>query len=196
MAAPRLAHLAATASAALGAAAALAAPPPAVPSVLLRNAAAPGTSMPYIGLGTGGYGSAHNAYGAYPECWMEIVGCGNYTVEAVKTWLALGGRRLDAADSYDTQFSVGVAMAQSGVAREDIFLLQYHLVNGINSWKCVCKFPTERLLTRICLSQRPYLTDLPLAHSSTPAPRSRPSNSDRIPPLPSATSPILFTRRR
>jgi diketogulonate reductase-like aldo/keto reductase len=55
---------------------------------------------------------------------MEIVGCGNHTVEAVKQWLALGGRRLDAADSYDTQYSVGVAMAESGVARSDIFLLQ------------------------------------------------------------------------
>lgn len=30
---------------------------------------------------------------------MEIVGCGNYTIEAVKLWLANGGRRLDAADS-------------------------------------------------------------------------------------------------
>ena len=147
MAAPRLALLAATASAALGAAAALAAPPPAVPSVPLRNAAAPGTSMPYIGLGTGGYGSAHNAYGAYPECWMEIVGCGNYTVEAVKTWLALGGRRLDAADSYDTQYSVGVAMAQSGVAREDIFLLQ-----KLGSWNPMGE--SARAVTRAWLRAR------------------------------------------
>jgi 2,5-diketo-D-gluconate reductase A len=96
----------------------------AVPSVALRNAAAPGQTMPFIGLGTGGYGSALNPYNAYPECWMEIVGCGNHTVEAVKMWLALGGRRLDAADSYDTQVSVGAAMAESGVARDEIFLLQ------------------------------------------------------------------------
>ena len=150
MAAPRLALLAATASAALGAAAALAAPPPAVPSVPLRNAAAPGTSMPYIGLGTGGYGSAHNAYGAYPECWMEIVGCGNYTVEAVKTWLALGGRRLDAADSYDTQYSVGVAMAQSGVAREDIFLLQ-----KLGNWNPMGE--SARAVARACLRARARL---------------------------------------
>jgi len=96
----------------------------AVPTVALRNAAAPGQTMPFIGLGTGGYGATPNAYGAYPECWMELVGCGNHTVEAVKSWLALGGRRLDAADSYDTQVSVGIAMAESGVARSDIFLLQ------------------------------------------------------------------------
>ena len=96
---------------------------PVVPTIALGNAAAPGMTMPYIGLGTGGYGATHNAYGQYPECWMEIANCGNYTVAAVKQWLALGGRRLDAADSYDTQYSVGVAMAESGVARSDIFLL-------------------------------------------------------------------------
>jgi diketogulonate reductase-like aldo/keto reductase len=85
---------------------------------------------------------------------MQIEGCGPYTVEAVKSWLKLGGRRLDAADSYDTQvqsggstspgspsitplphlrapsplppaqMSVGRAMKESGVARKDIFLLQ------------------------------------------------------------------------
>jgi len=92
--------------------------------VVLKNAASPGQRMPAVGLGTGGYGATHNSYGSYPECWMEIAGCGNYTITAVKTWLNLGGRRLDAADSYDTQFSVGVAMAQSGLPREEIFLLQ------------------------------------------------------------------------
>lgn len=55
---------------------------------------------------------------------MEIAGCGPYTQEAVKAWLALGGRRLDSADSYNTQVSVGKAMKASGVPRKDIFLLQ------------------------------------------------------------------------
>ncbi len=55
---------------------------------------------------------------------MELVGCGPHTITAVKDWLSAGGLRLDAADSYDTQFSVGVAMAQSGVPRESIFVLQ------------------------------------------------------------------------
>ncbi len=68
------------------------------PVVALQNAAAPGQTMPWIGLGTGGYGTNRGAFGAYPECWMEIAGCGNYTIEAVKTYLALGGTRLDAAD--------------------------------------------------------------------------------------------------
>ena len=92
--------------------------------VLLNNAAAPGQRMPAIGLGTGGYGPVKNGYNHYPECWMEIAGCGNYTIQAVKSWLSIGGRRLDAADSYDTQYSVGVAMAESGVPRESVFLLQ------------------------------------------------------------------------
>lgn len=39
---------------------------PVVPSIALRNAAAAGQTMPYIGLGTGGYGSTPNSYGAYP----------------------------------------------------------------------------------------------------------------------------------
>ena len=35
------------------------------------------TDRPAIGLGTGGYGTTHNSYNAYPECWMEIAGwCG------------------------------------------------------------------------------------------------------------------------
>lgn len=75
------------------------------PVVALSNAAAPGQTMPWTGLGTGGYGTSKGAYGGYPECWMEIAGCGNYTIEAVKTYLALGSTgstlRLDAADRCD-----------------------------------------------------------------------------------------------
>lgn len=54
---------------------------------------------------------------------MEIANCGNYTIEAVTAWLNAGGRRLDAADSYDTQTSVGKAMALSSVPRSEISLL-------------------------------------------------------------------------
>lgn len=42
----------------------------------------------------------------------------------MKAWLKIGGRRLDSADSYNTQVSVGLAMKASGVPRSDIFLLQ------------------------------------------------------------------------
>ena len=118
-----------------------------------------------MGLGTGGYGTTHNSYNAYPECWMEIAGwcgppapakpsararahpnsaaeltptqpphpqpsSGNYTIAAVDAWLNAGGRRLDAADSYDTQYSVGAAMARSAVPRSDIFVLQKTCVGG------------------------------------------------------------------
>ncbi len=61
---------------------------------------------------------------AYPECWLELIGCGNHTIEAVTKWLNVGGRRLDAADSYDTQTSVGIAMARSSVPRSEMFVLQ------------------------------------------------------------------------
>ena len=40
------------------------------------------------------------------------------------SWLNSGGRRLDAADSYDTQYSVGVAIARSLVPRSSLFVLQ------------------------------------------------------------------------
>ncbi len=103
--------------------------------------------MPAIGLGTGAYGSTHNQYGQYPECMMEIVGCGSYCVDAVKTWLSVGGRRLDAADSYDTQTSVGLAMAQSGVARSDIFLLQ-----KTGSWNPMGKNDTLSVRASACLA--------------------------------------------
>lgn len=54
---------------------------------------------------------------------MEAVGCGPNTVKAVTTWLSVGGRRIDSADSYFNEKSVGIAMKQSGVAREDLFVL-------------------------------------------------------------------------
>ena len=55
---------------------------------------------------------------------QELAGCGNYTITAVTEWLDAGGLRLDAADSYDTQYSVGVAIAQSKVPRSALFVLQ------------------------------------------------------------------------
>jgi 2,5-diketo-D-gluconate reductase A len=74
--------------------------------------------------GTGGYASKPNGTANnYPECWSEP-NCGNYTSAAVKTWLLTGGRRLDAANSYGDMKSVGIGLAASGVAREDVFLLQ------------------------------------------------------------------------
>ena len=98
-----------------------------VPNVLLgntRGTAQPGLLMPAIGLGTGAY-SNNNAvgYGGYPECWSTSAGCGGFAQTAVKKWLAAGGRRIDAANSYQDQGDVGAAMLASGVPRQDIFLL-------------------------------------------------------------------------
>ena len=85
----------------LAALASLAAAVPFVPSVVLGNSAQAGVSMPFIGLGCGGYSSANNGYGAYPECWIGDGGatgggsgtCGGFVQQAVTSWLEAGGRR-------------------------------------------------------------------------------------------------------
>lgn len=93
-------------------------------NISLQNSAQPGQTMPWIGLGTGGYSSVNVAYGSYPECWNQYTGCGSYVQEAVSQWLTAGGRRLDAANSYNNQQAVGTAMRASNVSRRDMFLLQ------------------------------------------------------------------------
>jgi len=91
-----------------------------VPFVTLTNSAVPGTRYAAYGLGTGGYGTDKKL--KYPECWADPFGCGGNTIKAVTDFLAAGGRRIDNADSYGNQDSVGTAMRESGVARSDIFL--------------------------------------------------------------------------
>lgn len=99
-----------------------------VPTVPLHNAATPGLRMPAVGLGTGGYGSDGSK--RYPECWSVPAGCGKAVTNAVTTWLQVAPpllgdvqARLDCATSYQDQGAVGKAMADSTVARKDIFLL-------------------------------------------------------------------------
>ena len=100
-----------------------------IPSIPLKNAAAPGTSMPVTGLGTGGYG--HNATNpaAYPECWSDSAGCGEWVLNATLAYLQLAAStsptqaRLDNANSYDDVDNVGRAMLLSGLPRSQIFLL-------------------------------------------------------------------------
>jgi diketogulonate reductase-like aldo/keto reductase len=97
---------------------------PSVPGIVLKNAAMPGTVMPAIGLGTGAYNSNPAVgYGGYPECWSTNGGCGAFVTQAVTTWLSVGGRRIDSANSYQNQVEVGAAIAASGVPRADVFLL-------------------------------------------------------------------------
>lgn len=60
----------------------------------------------------------------YPECWNTASGCGAAVSAAVSTWLEIGGPRLDCANSYDDETSVGAGIAAAkGVRREDYFIL-------------------------------------------------------------------------
>lgn len=83
----------------------------AAPSVVLRNAAAPGTVMPVAGLGTD-FDFCENATAS-----------GNQSFDAALLWLQLGGRRFDGALSYGCDRGVGEAMRASGVNRSDVFLV-------------------------------------------------------------------------
>ena len=100
-------------------------------SVLLQNAAVPGTQFPVMGLGTAG-GGTDLGYSNYPECWGSCIdgnctevkvdgGCGMYTQAAIATFAQLGGRRFDSANSYRNQDSVGRGIRMLPVAREELF---------------------------------------------------------------------------
>jgi diketogulonate reductase-like aldo/keto reductase len=107
-----------------------------VPSVLLKNAAAPNTLMPATGAGSGGYtGNASQGYGDYPECFNgcedaqcavpdspSFSSCAEYVDASMSTWMQLGGTRLDNSNSYHNQFYVAKAMRGSGLPREQLFL--------------------------------------------------------------------------
>jgi len=94
-----------------------------VPTFTLKNAAVSGLTMPAIGVGTGGYSFDPKGYGVYPECFSEDNGCGDYTVQAVASWLQVGGRRIDGANSYYSDRSIATAIQKSGVPRSEIFIL-------------------------------------------------------------------------
>jgi len=85
-----------------------------VPSVALQNAAKPGLKMPVIGIGTGGYGRPGGIDGEY---WNDTT-----AYNAVKLFLAAGGRRIDTAVDYGTEKGIGQAIKESGLAREDFFI--------------------------------------------------------------------------
>ena len=121
---------AATLLLALAAAAGASAAAYSIPSAPLKNAAVPGASMPFTGLGTGGYG--HNASNplAYPECWSDSAGCGAFVRNATAAYIRLAASidpssqvRIDNANTYDDVDNVGLGMRDSGVPRERIFLL-------------------------------------------------------------------------
>ena len=73
----------------------------AAPDVLLKNAADSDVYMPVAGLGTG----------------CNIGGCdGQHPMNALNmslSWFQLGGRRVDGADSYGIDGSIGLAVKQN-----------------------------------------------------------------------------------
>ena len=87
-----------------------------VPTVTLMNAAAPGTKMPVVGIGTGGY--MFEPRTGPGEIWTEDV-----AEKAVEQWLKLGGRRIDASLNYRNEPGVGRAIKASRVPREEIFIV-------------------------------------------------------------------------
>jgi 2,5-diketo-D-gluconate reductase A len=117
------------AAALLASSVALAAAPYKMPSIPLQNAAAPGMTMPALGLGTGAYGNDITNCSAPPETWRDGP-CAGTVVTAVTAWLSMASAggvdpvRLDQANSYGDTTTVGQAMAASGLAREKVWLLQ------------------------------------------------------------------------
>lgn len=87
-----------------------------MPSVKLQNAAVEGMTMPIVGLGTGAYVYVPNTIPG--EIWNDTV-----AEQAVKEWIKLGGRRIDASLSYRNAKGVGKAIAESGVSRKDLFIV-------------------------------------------------------------------------
>jgi diketogulonate reductase-like aldo/keto reductase len=91
------------------------------PSFPLKNAAVSGLAYPAVGLGTGGYGL--DPLRKYPQCWIEAIpGCGEKATAAVTSFLKIGGRRIDSADSYANQKAIGKGIKESGVPREQVFI--------------------------------------------------------------------------
>jgi len=80
----------------------------------LYNAARPGIEMPFVALGTGGYGTLGDVGGEY---WDDKT-----AEDAATLWLSLGGRSIDNSNDYGTQAGVGRAIKNSGIPRNDIFL--------------------------------------------------------------------------
>ena len=101
-----------------------------IPTVTLKNAAKPGLTFPITGLGTGGYGhDIKVGYGGYPECWSDSAGCGAWTRNTTTAYLKLAASlsstqvRIDNANTYDDVDNIGLALADSGLPRDQIFLL-------------------------------------------------------------------------
>ncbi len=87
-----------------------------VPVVKLHNAAKQDLTMPAVGVGTGAYIYVPDT--TTGEKWPDSV-----AEQAVKEWIELGGRRIDASLSYRNQKGVGKAIKEGGVPREELFVV-------------------------------------------------------------------------
>lgn len=71
-------------------------------------------------------GVARDGVAGYFPSAFSAAGCGPAVSAAVSTWLQMDGPRLDCANSYDDETSVGAGIAaalEKGVNRHDFFLL-------------------------------------------------------------------------
>ena len=100
-----------------------------IPAEPLKNAAVPGLSIPYTGLGTGGYGSNATDCYTYPETWADAKGCGESVKNATARYIQIAASlsssqiRIDNANTYQDVDNVGLGIALSGVPRSRVFLL-------------------------------------------------------------------------
>ena len=95
-----------------------------VPSVQLHNAAVHGLMMPVSGIGTWGYGGPGKPGEQWNDSSAEV---------AIKAWLQAGGRRIDGSLHYGDQAGVGKAVAESGIARNKLFITSKIPCNGYNA---------------------------------------------------------------
>lgn len=103
-----------------------------------------GVRIPVIGFGT----------------WQ--VEDGREAVDAVKAALAAGYRHIDTAQGYGNEESVGRAVAESGVPREEIFITS-KLVNGVRGYE-----ETKAAITDSLMKLRTDYMDLFLVHWPIP----------------------------
>ena len=127
-----------------------------VPSVTLNNAAQPGTNMPAVGIGTGAYMYAPTAPG---EIWTDDV-----AEKAVRSWLKMGGRRVDASYSYRNQIGVGKAIASSQIPREELFIVSKVGNGGLISGAAMGYNDTLLQIDPILKSLQVEYVDLLLIH--------------------------------
>jgi diketogulonate reductase-like aldo/keto reductase len=86
--------------------------PASQPRIRLTNAADDNVLMPVTGLGTGC---------AIGGCTVRP-GSDQVAYNMSRQWFKLGGRRIDAADSYGCEPGIGRALKDSGVPREEAFI--------------------------------------------------------------------------